>query len=153
MPSTAKVKLAFTCKMSPGTCWWLLSPPSRVLGLLCHPTASKLPHQQHLNKTTNTSYWPPTHLPLPISFFFFPRFTCLLRESTRERGRDTEEEKESQADSAWAWSLTWGSIHNTEIITWAETKSWTLKTYWDTWRHLYQLLYFLWDRENKWNLF
>ena len=57
MPLTAQVKLAFTCKISPGKCWWLLSPPSRVMGLLGHLTASKSPHQQHLNKTTSTSNW------------------------------------------------------------------------------------------------
>lgn len=94
MPSTAKVKLAFTCKISPRKFWWLLSPPRRVMGLLGHPTANKSPHHQHLNKATNTSNWASrtsylsllqSHLPHPnpishqISlwshkhhFFFFP---------------------------------------------------------------------------------
>jgi len=57
MPSTAKVKLAFTCKISPRKFWWLLYPPRGVMGLLGHPTANKSPHHQHLNKATNTSNW------------------------------------------------------------------------------------------------
>ena len=57
MPSTAKVKLAFTCKISPRKFWWLLSPPRRVMGLLGHPIANKSPHHQHLNKATKTWNW------------------------------------------------------------------------------------------------